>query len=199
MDYTSLPLKRLAEQFERMPGVGKVSAQRMAFYVLGLTPDEAKNFADAITDAVSKLHRCSICQNLTEHDTCPICENIKRNKSIICVVGTVQDLMAVEKTGEYDGVYHVLHGEISPLNGIGPDDLTIKELLNRVKNEAIDEIILATNSDTEGETTAMYIQRLLKPFELKVTRPAYGIPVGMELQYADNITLGRAIEGRQIF
>lgn len=199
MDYTSVPLKKLAEQFERMPGIGRKTAQRIAFYILGLPASEARAIADSINEACEKIHRCSICCNLTEEEICPICSGIKRNKSLVCVVQDVQDLMAIEKTGEYDGVYHVLHGAISPLDGIGPDQLTVKELLARVNAGGIDEVILATNSDTEGETTAMYLAKLLKTLDVTVTRPAYGLPVGMELQYADYVTLGRAIQGRRVF
>ena len=199
MDYTTVPLKKLTEQFERMPGIGRKTAQRIAFYILGLPKEDAMNISHAIEDACDKIHRCNVCCNLTEDELCPICASVKRNKSVICVVQDVQDLMAIEKTGNFDGVYHVLHGAISPLDGIGPDDLTVKELLARLNDGDVTEVILATDSDNEGETTAMYLSRLIKPLGISVTRPAYGLPVGMELQYADYVTLGRAIEGRRVY
>lgn len=197
MNYNVLPLQKLTEQFERMPGIGRKTAQRLSFYVLSLPKEEAKKISAAIDDAVEKIHRCALCCNLTEDELCPICSNDLRDKTTVCVVEDSQDLLAVEKTGTYKGVYHVLHGAISPLDGIGPDQLTVRELLSRVAENNINEVILATNSDIEGEATAMYIAKLLKPFNIKTTRLAFGIPVGSDLQYADGVTLSKALEGRQ--
>lgn len=198
--YQVAALSRLIEQFERMPGIGRKSAQRLAFYVLGLSDAEAKGFAQAILDAHEKIHRCKICCNLTDTELCSVCGNLARDKSKICVVEDPRDVLAIERTHEYEGVYHVLHGTISPMNGIGPDQLAIKELLARLGGgeEEVDEIIMATNPTVEGEATAMYISRLLKPMGVKVTRLAYGVPVGADLEYADEVTLSRALEGRQI-
>lgn len=198
--YQVAALSRLIEQFERMPGIGRKSAQRLAFYVLGLSDAEAKGFAQAILDAHEKIHRCKICCNLTDTELCSVCGNLARDKSKICVVEDPRDVLAIERTHEYEGVYHVLHGAISPMNGIGPDQLAIKELLARLggEEEEVDEIIMATNPTVEGEATAMYISRLLKPMGVKVTRLAYGVPVGADLEYADEVTLSRALEGRQI-
>ena len=181
-------------------GIGRKSAQRLAFYVLGLSDAEAKGFAQAILDAHEKIHRCKICCNLTDTELCSVCGNLARDKSKICVVEDPRDVLAIERTHEYEGVYHVLHGAISPMNGIGPDQLAIKELLARLGGgeEEVDEIIMATNPTVEGEATAMYISRLLKPMGVKVTRLAYGVPVGADLEYADEVTLSRALEGRQI-
>lgn len=197
MNYNVLPLQKLTEQFERMPGIGRKTAQRLSFYVLSLPKEEAKKISAAIDDAVEKIHRCALCCNLTEDELCPICSNDLRDKTTVCVVEDSQDLLAVEKTGTYKGVYHVLHGAISPLDGIGPDQLTVRELLSRVAENNINEVILATNSDIEGEATAMYIAKLIKPFNVKTTRLAFGIPVGSDLQYADGVTLSKALEGRQ--
>lgn len=191
------PLARLIEQFERLPGIGTKSAQRLAFYILNMTDSQAKNFADTIINAHQKIHRCNICCNLTDKEKCNICSDIKRDNSVICVVESSKDVIAIEKTKEYKGLYHVLHGCISPINDIGPDDITIKELLKRLSNEEVKEIIMATNPTVEGEATAMYISRLIKPFGIKITRLAYGVPVGADLEYADEVTLLRAIEGRQ--
>lgn len=198
--YQVAALSRLIEQFERMPGIGRKSAQRLAFYVLGLSDAEAKGFAQAILDAHEKIHRCKICCNLTDTELCSVCGNLARDKSKICVVEDPRDVLAIERTHEYEGVYHVLHGAISPMNGIGPDQLAIKELLARLGGgeEEVDEIIMATNPTVEGEATAMYISRLLKPMGIKVTRLAYGVPVGADLEYADEVTLSRALEGRQV-
>lgn len=198
--YQVAALSRLIEQFERMPGIGRKSAQRLAFYMLGLSDAEAKGFAQAILDAHEKIHRCKICCNLTDTELCSVCGNLARDKSKICVVEDPRDVLAIERTHEYEGVYHVLHGAISPMNGIGPDQLAIKELLARLGGgeEEVDEIIMATNPTVEGEATAMYISRLLKPMGVKVTRLAYGVPVGADLEYADEVTLSRALEGRQI-
>lgn len=194
MNYEVAALSRLIEQFQRMPGVGHKSAQRMAFYVLNLPEDEARSFAKAILDAKNNIHRCEICCNLTEAKLCPVCSNDARDRSTVCVVEDPRDVIAIERTHEYAGVYHVLHGVISPMSGIGPDELTIKELLARL--DGVKEVIMATNPTVEGEATAMYISRLLQPMGIKTTRLAYGVPVGSDLEYADEVTLSRAIEGR---
>lgn len=196
MQYNAVPLQRLIEQFERMPGIGRKTAQRIAFYILGLPKEESANIANAITDACNKIHKCALCCNLTEDDLCPICKSDKRDHSVVCVVEDSQSLIAIEKTKEFSGVYHVLHGAISPLDGIGPEQLTIKELLARLTSDEIKELIIATDSDIEGEATAMYISKLIKPFNIKVSRIAFGLPVGTDIQYADEVTLSRAIEGR---
>ncbi|XOQ44995.1 MAG: recombination mediator RecR [Clostridium sp.] len=192
------PLSRLIDQFEKLPGIGRKSAQRLAYYVLGLSDEGVKELADAILDAHKKIHYCKICCNLTDEELCPICRNPARDHSVICVVEDPRDVIALERTHEFNAVYHVLHGVISPLNGIGPDQLCIKELLARIgdKNQPVKEVIMATNPTVEGEATAMYISRLLKPMGVKVTRLAYGIPVGGDLEYADEFTLTRALEGR---
>lgn len=195
MSYSVAALSKLIEQFERMPGVGHKSAQRMAFYVLDMKPEDAKKFADAINEAHEKIHKCKICCNLTEDELCSVCKNEARDKTIVCVVEDPRDVMAIEKTREFEGTYHVLHGAISPMGGIGPDQLTIKELLARL--DGVTEVIMATNPTVEGEATAMYISRLLKPLGIKTTRLAYGVPVGADLEYADEVTLTRAMEGRR--
>lgn len=194
--YNVVPLSRLIEQFERLPGIGHKSAQRLAYHVLGLSKEGAENLANAILDAHDKIHYCKICCNLTDQELCPICRSDSRDKSIICVVEDPRDVIALERTREFNATYHVLHGAISPLNGVGPDQLCIKELLARVGGGGIKEVIMATNPTVEGEATAMYVSRLLKPLGVKVTRLAYGIPVGGDLEYADEVTLSRAIEGR---
>ena len=196
MAYQVAPLARLIEQIERRPGIGRKTAQRLAFYVLDLPEKEARKFAEAILEAKEKIHCCSVCQNLTDGEICPVCANEARDKRVICVVEDPRDVMAFERMREYNGVYHVLHGAISPMEGVGPEQLRIKELLSRVATEDVDEVIMATNPTVEGEATAMYISRLLKPFEVRVTRLAYGIPVGGDLEYADEVTLSRALEGR---
>ncbi len=197
MQYNAVPLQKLIEQFECMPGIGRKTAQRIAFYILGLPQSESDGIANAITDACRKIHKCSVCSNLTEDEVCPICRNVKRDHSVICVVEDTQSLMAIEKTKEYSGTYHVLHGAISPLDGIGPEQLTIKELIARLSDDEVKEIIIATDSDIEGEATAMYLSKLIKPFNLSITRIAFGLPVGTDIQYADEVTLSRAIEGRR--
>ncbi|MCH4239223.1 MAG: recombination mediator RecR [Oscillospiraceae bacterium] len=194
--YQVAPLARLVEQFERLPGIGHKSAQRLAYHVLKMTDEQAKNFADAVLSAHEKIHYCKVCCNLTDQELCPICRDDSRDKSIICVVEDPRDIIAMERTNEYHGTYHVLHGAISPLSDVGPDQLCIKELLSRVQGGAVMEVIMATNPTVEGEATAMYISRLLKPLGVKVTRLAYGIPVGGDLEYADEVTLLRALEGR---
>ena len=189
--------ERLTDCLRRLPGIGAKSAQRMAFWFLSLSDAEAEDFAAAIVDAKHSLHRCRVCQNLTDEETCGICASMKRDKSKICVVSDPRDVIALERSREYDGVYHVLHGVISPLRHVGPDDLHIKSLVERVSTGGVQEVIMATNPDTEGEATAMYLSRLLKPFGVKVTRLAYGIPVGSHLEFADDATLMRALEGRR--
>jgi len=197
MQYFPAALQDLADQFARLPGIGGKTAQRLAFYVLGLPMDEAQAFADAIVEAKKTVHTCPVCQNLTDREICPICNDENRNRSVICVVAEAKDVIAMERSREFDGVYHVLHGVISPLNHVTQDDIRIKELLKRVASGGVEEVIMATNPDTEGEATAMYISRLLRPMEVKVTRLAYGVPVGSQLEYADEVTLSRALEGRQ--
>ena len=191
------PLEELIEQFERLPGIGHKSAQKLAFYVLNMPEDKLKKFADTLLDSHKLIHRCSVCCDLTDREICSVCSDTKRDPSLICVVENPKDVTAIERTHEYRGTYHVLHGAISPMNGIGPDNITIKELLKRLGDENIREIIMATNPTVEGEATAMYISRLIKPFNIKVSRLAYGVPVGADLEYADEVTLAKAIEGRQ--
>ena len=196
MAYDVVALEKLIEQFQKMPSIGRKTAQRMAFHVLDLTDDQAKEFADAIIDAHTKIHRCSLCHNLTENELCPICESVSRDKSTVCVVEEPKDVLAMERTRDFSGVYHVLHGVISPMNGIGPEQLTIKSLVERAASGEVTELIMATNPTIEGDTTAMYISKLVKPFGVKVTRLAYGIPVGADIEYADDVTLMRALAGR---
>lgn len=196
MESYSAPIANLIEEFEKLPGIGHKTACRLAFYVLNESIDEAKQFADAIMVAKEKIKFCDVCGNLTDADLCPICSNKKRDPSIICVVSEVKDLMAMEKTHEFRGVYHVLQGVMSPVNGIGPEDIKIKELISRL-DESVTEVILATNLNVEGEATAMYISRLIKPLGIKVTRIAHGIPVGGDLEYTDEVTLSMALEGRR--
>lgn len=196
MSFFPASLENLVDHFAALPGVGRKSAQRLAFYVLGLSDEDAKGFADAITDAKRNVRCCRICQNLTEGELCSVCASDTRDKSIICVVSEPRDVMSIERGHEYNGTYHVLHGVLSPMSHVGPDDIRIKELLVRVAEESVEEVIMATNPDTEGEATAMYLSRLLKPFGVKVTRLAYGIPVGSNLEFTDDATLSRAIEGR---
>ena len=198
MQYFPPALENLVEQFARLPGIGSKSAQRLAFHVLNLSEEEAHAFADAIVGAKHSVTCCPICQNLTEGDgPCALCASPRRDQAVICVVAEPKDVIAMERAGEYNGVYHVLHGVISPMGHVGPDDLKVKELVNRVAAGGVEEVIMATNPDTEGETTAMYLSRLLQPFGVTVTRLAYGIPVGSHLEYADEATLMRALEGRQ--
>ena len=198
MQYFPPALEKLVEQFARLPVIGRKSAQRLAFFVLSLPEGEAAEFAQAIVEAKSAIHCCPVCQNFSQGDgLCPICQDPKRDESVICVVADPKDVMAMERSREYAGVYHVLHGVISPMNHVGPDELRVKELVARVSAGGVREVIMATNPDTEGEATAMYLSRLLKPFQVKVTRLAYGIPVGSHLEYADDATLLRALEGRR--
>lgn len=198
MSYNLAPLQNLIDQFERMQGIGHKTAQRMAFYVLGLSDDEANQFAKAITDAHTKIRQCRICCDLADDELCPICRADNRDKSVICVVEDPRDVAAIERTNEYKGTYHVLHGVISPMDNIGPDQIRIKELIARLGDGMVEEVIMATNPTVEGEATAMYISRLLKPMGITVSRLAYGVPVGADLEYADEVTLSRAIEGRSL-
>ena len=188
--------EKLTDQLRRLPGVGAKSAQRMAFWLLSLSDSEAEAFADAIVEAKHSLRRCSVCQNLSDQEVCGICASMKRDKSKICVVSDPRDVIALERSREYDGVYHVLHGVISPLRHVGPDDLTVKELLARLDG-SVEEVIMATNPDAEGEATAMYLSRLIRPMGIRVTRIARGIPMGVSLEFADDATLFRALEGRR--
>ena len=197
MNYFPAALQDLADQLARLPGIGGKTAQRLAFHVLSLPLDEAQSFADAILAAKREVHTCPVCQNLTDRELCPICDDDLRDRGIICVVAEPKDVIAMERSREFNGVYHVLHGVISPLNHVTQDDIKIRELLMRVGTGDVREVIMATNPDTEGEATAMYISRLLRPMEIKVTRLAYGVPVGSQLEYADEVTLSRALEGRQ--
>ena len=197
MEYFPAPLEKLVEQFARLPGIGSKSAQRLAFFVLGLPQQEAKAFADAILDAKLYITLCPECQNFPAGGLCPVCASEKRDPSIICVVADPRDVAAIERSREYQGRYHVLHGVISPMNRVGPDDLTVKALLDRVARGGVAEVIMATNPDTEGEATALYLARLLRPLGVKVTRLAYGIPVGGHLEFADDATLARALDGRR--
>jgi recombination protein RecR len=190
-------LSRLAEKFARLEGVGKKTAMRMAFSVLSLSQEEAEDFARTVLDAKEKIHLCPICQNLTDRDLCSICADENRDHGLICVVTDPKTVLSMEKVREFHGVYHVLHGLISPMNGITPDKLKIKELLARVGEGEVDEIIVATNPTVEGEATAMYLSKLLRPLGVRVTRLAYGVPVGADLDYADEVTLFRALEGRR--
>ena len=196
MSYNIVPLTELVNQFARLPGIGKKTAQRLAYSILEQPPERARQFAEALVSAREKIHFCKVCQSLTDLDICPICDNERRDHSVICVVEEPRDVMAFERTREFSGVYHVLHGVISPLDNIGPDNLRIKELMARLSDGKVQEIIMATNPTVEGEATASYISRLVKPMGIKVTRLAYGIPVGGDLEYADEYTLARALEGR---
>ncbi|KAB3532202.1 recombination mediator RecR [Alkaliphilus serpentinus] len=197
MNYYSAPIAKLIDEFTKLPGIGRKTAQRLAFYVISLTNEDAYQLATAITVAKESIKYCSICTNLTDADQCNICTDRTRSDEVICVVEDPRDVIAMEKTKEYKGLYHVLHGAISPLDGIGPEEIKIKELLGRVGETTVKEVILATNPNIEGEATAMYIARLLKPLGIKVTRIAHGIPVGGDLEYADEVTLAKALEGRR--
>ena len=197
MSYYSPSIEKLVEAFEKLPSIGHKTAVRLAFHMLDATKEETEEFIKAITNAKNNLKYCSKCCNISDTDPCSICQNQKRDEAIICVVEDVKDIIAIERMHEYKGVYHVLHGSISPMNGIGPDDIKIKELLARLNPEIVKEIILATNPRVEGEATAIYISKILKPLNLKVTRIAHGIPVGGDLEYTDEVTLMKAIEGRR--
>ncbi len=196
MGYNIAPLAELINQFERLPSIGRKTAQRLAFYILTQPKERAQSFANALVDAREKIHFCSKCQCLTDKEVCPVCADEQRDRSTICVVEDPKDVMAIERTREYHGLYHVLHGTLSPLDGIGPEQLKIKELMARLSDGDVNEIIMATNPTIEGEATASYISRLIKPMGIRITRLAYGIPVGGDLQYADEVTLARALEGR---
>ena len=198
MAYNVPPLEDLIDKFASLPGIGRKSAQRLAFHVLSLPEGEAQAFAQAILTAKSAVHTCPVCQNLTDREICPICDDDLRDRGVICVVAEAKDVIAMERSREFNGLYHVLHGVISPLNHVTQDDLKIRQLLKRVASGQVREVIMATNPDTEGEATAMYISRLLRPMEVKVTRLAYGVPVGSQLEYTDEVTLSRALEGRRI-
>ena len=197
MEYFPAALQNLADQFARLPGIGGKTAQRLAFHVLELPQSEAEEFSQAILEARSQVHTCPVCQNLTDRALCAICDDPTRDQGLICVVADPRDVIAMERSREFRGVYHVLHGVISPLNHVTQDDIKLRELLARVAEGNVREIIMATNPDTEGEATAMYISRLLRPMQIKVTRLAYGISVGSQLEFTDEVTLQRALEGRQ--
>jgi len=197
MELYSAPIARLIEEFEKLPGIGHKTAQRLAFYVLNSPIAEVEELANAIIDARTRVKYCSICNNISDSELCPVCKNDKRDRDIICVVEAPTDVVAMERTREFMGVYHVLHGVISPMDGIGPNDIKIKELLERLKDEEVKEVILATNPNVEGEATAMYISKILKPLGIKTTRIAHGIPVGGNLEYTDEVTLLKALEGRR--
>jgi recombination protein RecR len=194
---TAMPVSRLIEEFSKLPGVGPKSAQRLTYYLLRASPEDAQALAQAILEVKEKIILCSLCQNITDADPCAICRNDQRDQDSICVVEEPLDILALERTGSYKGLYHVLHGVISPMDGIGPDDLKVRELLARLKTGQVREVIMATNPNLEGEATAMYLTRLIAPLGLKVTRLARGLPMGADLEYADNVTLARALEGRQ--
>lgn len=196
MSFFPASLENLIDKFAALPGIGRKSAQRLAFHVLALPEGEAESFAQAVLEARRSVHCCAVCQNLTEDEICPICSSDRRDRGTICVVSEPRDVLSIERAHEYNGTYHVLHGVLSPMSHVGPDDIRIKELLTRAAGEDVQEVIMATNPDTEGEATAMYISRLLKPFGIKITRLAYGIPVGSNLEFADDATLNRALEGR---
>ncbi len=192
------PLQNLIDRFERMPGIGHKTAQRLAFYILSINEEEAREFSQAVLDAKTKIKQCKICCDLADDELCPICKSNTRDKSTICVVEDPRDVAAIERTHEYNGTYHVLHGAISPMDNIGPDNIRIKELIARLSDDTVEEVIMATNPTVEGEATAMYISRLLKPMGITVSRLAYGVPVGADLEYADEVTLSRALEGRNL-
>lgn len=195
-NYNIAPLSRLIEHFERLPGIGRKTAQRLAYYVLKMPDEQAEDFSKAIISAKNDIHYCKQCCNFTDKELCPICSDKNRDNSVICVVESPRDVVAFERTKEFNGVYHILHGTISPLNGVGPEQICIKELLNRLKDNSVKEVIMAANPTVEGEATAIYISKLIHPFGVKVTRLAYGVPVGATLEYADEVTLSRALEGR---
>lgn len=197
MSYYSPSIEKLIQSFEKLPSIGNKTAARLAFYILNASEEETNEFVNSIIDAKKNLKYCSQCYNISDTDPCMICANPKRDQSIICVVEDVRDIIAMERTHEFRGVYHVLHGSISPMNGIGPDDIKIKELLSRLMDGHVKEVILATNPRVEGEATAMYLSKLIKPLGIKVTRIAHGIPVGGDLEYTDEITLTKALEGRR--
>ena len=196
MQYYTEPISRLIEEFSKLPGIGKKTAQRLAFHVINMNNNDVEALSKAILDAKKEIKYCSICGNFTETDPCPICSNPSRDKSVICVVEQPKDIMTMEKVKEFNGTYHVLHGNLSPMQGRGPQDIKIRELVARM-NADVKEVIIATNPNVEGEATAMYISRILRPLEVKVTRIASGLPVGGDLEYADEVTLSKALEGRK--
>lgn len=196
MEYFALPLQELIEEFEKLPGIGSKTAQRLAFFVLGRTEEQAQRFANAITNAKKSICYCKVCQNLSDSEVCAICSSNDRDKSVICVCETPRDVLQMERTNEFKGVYHVLHGAIAPMDNVTPDDIKIKELMARIAGGGVKEVIMATNPNLEGETTAMYISKLIKPFGVKVTRIAHGVPVGGELEFADELTLSKALQWR---
>ena len=197
MEYTAAPLEKLIEAFSKFSGIGRKSATRMAYQVMSMSDEDAASLAGAIQNAHTKLHRCRICQNYTDADVCTICANAKRDRSILCVVEHPRDVQAIERTREYNGLYHVLYGLLNPLDGITAEQLTVKELLARLGDDTVKEVIMATNPDTEGDATAMYLSRLLKPFGIRITRLGFGVPVGSNLEYADDATMLKALEGRR--
>lgn len=197
MEYFAYPVASLIEEFSKLPGIGKKTAQRLAFHVINMDNKDAHSLATAIMNVKRNIRYCNVCSNLTDKDKCNICSNTKRDDSVICVVADPKDVIAIEKTKEFNGLYHVLHGSISPMEGIGPEEIKIKELLMRAQQSDIKEVILATSPTIEGEATAMYISKLLKPLGIKTTRIAHGIPVGGDLEYADEVTLSKALEGRR--
>lgn len=196
MDYYVSPLQNLIDEFQKLPGIGNKTAQRLAYHVLNMPEQSADRFANAIVDAKKKITYCKVCQNFSDREECSVCSNLARDKGIICVVENPRDVIQMEKTNEFKGTYHVLHGAISPMDNVGPEDIRIKELMARITSGEVREVIMATNPNLEGETTAMYISKLIKPFGVKVTRIAHGVPVGGELEYADEITLARALQWR---
>ncbi|MBQ4145383.1 MAG: recombination protein RecR [Clostridia bacterium] len=196
MEYFAAPLQNLIEEFEKLPGIGSKTAQRLAFFVLNQPTEKAEKFANAIIDAKKSLCYCKECQNLSDKEHCNICSNPARDHSVICVMESPKDVLQMERTNEFNGVYHVLHGAIAPMDNVGPDDIRIKELMERIMNGEVKEVIMATNPNLEGETTAMYISKLIKPFNVKVTRIAHGVPVGGELEFADEVTLSKALQWR---
>ncbi len=196
MDYYVTPLQNLIEEFEKLPGIGSKTARRLAYHIVNLPKEKTDRFAKAIIEAKAKIKYCSVCQNFSEDELCPLCMSEQRDRSVICVVESPKDVLQMEKTNEFKGLYHVLHGAISPMENIGPDDIKIKELMGRIATGEVKEIIMATNPNLEGETTAMYISKLAKPFGVKVTRIAHGIPVGGELEFADEVTLSKALQWR---
>jgi len=197
MDYYAVPIAKLVEEFQRLPGIGHKSAQRLAFHVINMPAEKVQRLANSILEAKQNTKYCSVCSNLTDVDPCPLCSSASRDRSSICVVQDAKDVVAMERTREFKGLYHVLHGAISPMQGIGPGDIRIKELLKRLGDDEVREVILATNPNVEGEATAMYISKLIKPLGIKTTRIAHGIPVGGDLEYADEVTLAKAFEGRR--
>ncbi len=196
MEYYVTPLQNLIEEFEKLPGIGSKTARRLAYYVVNLPKEKTDKFANAIIEAKTRLRYCSVCQNFSEEEKCSLCASETRDKSVICVVESPKDVLQMERTNEFKGLYHVLHGAISPMENIGPDDIKIKELMGRIATGGVKELIMATNPNLEGETTAMYISKLAKPFGVKVSRIASGIPVGGELEYADEVTLSKALSAR---